>query len=229
MSSRQWRAPGATIPLLFIGTLEAQDVSVPVSGKDAWGLDTLERTIRMPAFLFADYCANLRQGMAYNGYYLQSWNPSPHPYAPSVSLSYKGFQNGVPDPLISNSRCELMSSINASNLRIASGGKIITSATKEVKYLSPQSNYRYIRSGEPSTPKYSDVRGAAAVKVQNTRISVSYDDGTTGVFIGTAPAALATALFLEPQPFITGPSSTQVFGTPYWECEESIVLRYPEN
>ncbi len=229
--SRQWTAPGSNAPLLFSGRLQFEDVTTPVSGKDEWGLDTLERTVRGPIFMFEDYAAALRQGAIFKGYYLQSWRPIEHPFAPGFSLTYKGVQAGIPDPFPNNSRCEILSSISAEKLSISHAGKRIISATREIKYISPQTNYRYISESEPQATKYGAVRGIKTNEVQviDSRIIASYDDGTTQPFVGIAPAALATALFVTPSVFVIGPSATKVFGTPYWECEEVCQLRFPER
>lgn len=228
MSSAIWTAPGSNVPLAFHGRLQFEDITQPVTGKDEWGLDTLERTLKGPAHLFRACSEALRQGAEYRGYFLQSWRPIDHPYAPGFSLTYKGCQNGIPNPLIAIGRCELMSSINATNLYVTYHGKVIVEATREIKYIAPHASYRYITDREPSGPRYSSAR-VSGVQVIDSRTYITFDDGTSQVLVGAAPAAVATALFATPVVFVTGPSAVQVFGTPFWECEDQVVLRYPES
>lgn len=225
MSTTIWRAPGSNVSLVFNGRLRFEDIATPVPSKNEWGVDILERTLRGPVYLLDAFCRSLRQGQQYAGFHLQSWQPSIHPYAPTVTLLYKGLIGGIPDPLISNARVEVCGSIQANGISVTVGSRVFVSATKEVKYITPHTTYRYISTSEPLAARYRKARGAP-ITVTDSRITATDSEGSTAVFTGGAPAGIATALFGNPFDFVIGPMSSRIFGTPYWECEDQVELRF---
>lgn len=239
MSSHIWLATGSNVPLLFSGRLRFEDMYDAVTGKDEWGMDTLERTMRGPVYLLETFLGGLRQGDVYRGYYLQTWEPDHHPYAPSVTLRYKGLSRGIPEPLHFNSRPTLTGTVSAGDLHVTvttggtSGtGGVIVSAIKEVQYIAPQTVWRYISKTEPEAAKYGVVRGVkatgeGALQILDSRIDVTFDDGYVQTMTGNAPAAVVTALATRPSNFVVGPDASPVVGTPYWEAVETVQFRYP--
>jgi hypothetical protein len=231
MSQVLWTPALGMAPIAYQGHIEMRDMHIPVPGKDEWGMDTLTRTVRGPASLQEQFIRSLRQGTAFrfanSVFYLQTWAPQDHPIFPGASMSYKGLTNGIPGPIPSNSRTELVGSITATDLSVTYHGKTIVSAQKEVKYIAPQTTYRYISKREPQKPSFSGVRGGSDVQVLDSRITATFSDGTTQVFAGGAPAAVATALAGSAVVFVVGPNATPIVGTPYWEAEETCMLKYP--
>lgn len=212
--------------LVYLGSKDHDDVITPAAGVDDWGIDTLERQVRGSPAWFRQY--HPKRGDVYESFFLQSWKPITDRIFPGYSLSYKGCPSGLPDPLIVNTQCEICSNIPADNLSVtvASTGKVIVSAVKELKYIAPQTIYRYITDKEPDGPKYNTVRGSLLQLVSSV-VFVTFDDGTSQVLTGNIPGAVTTALHVNPEIFVIGPTAARVFGTPYWECEDQVSLRYP--
>ena len=231
MATQLWTSPdGTELAYYSNGALEAFDRHEPIPDKNEWGVDTLQRTLYVPAPVLTRFVAELRQGdvYSYNGtqYFLQTWQPSHAKPDMEFSLNYKGLSNGLPDPLPSNSIVQLVSSLSATGLSVTYQGKTITEASSEVEYLAPQTVWRYISQSMPDKPKSTIVFGPA-IKKLNERTQLTFSDGTTAALRGAAPAAVATALFRQPVAFIFGPNSDPIVGTPYWECSDVVQMKYP--
>lgn len=239
-----WTPTPGMSPIAFEGALEFRDMFIPAPGKDEWGVDTLDRVVRGPASRFEQFLATLEKGMVCDArvtnaryFYLQTWKPIDHHCFPGVSLSYKGFiGDAIPDDLPSTTRSELVSSVSASNLSITTGSedneRTIIGGTRDIKYISPTTVWRYISRGEPTKKKYGNagsVRGALGIENLGSRIVANYEDGGSESFGGNAPAGLVTALFVSPYIFVIGPSFQPIQGTPFYECEEVCQLKYPDN
>lgn len=241
MSVELWTPDAGMSQIVFTGKLEFRDMFQPSPSKDEWGVDTLERVVRGPASRYEAFYRALRQGQVCNAdipganyFFLQTWQPINHPIFPGVAMTYKGLiDNVVPPDTSYTVRNELMSTISADGLSITAGDKTIVSGSNEIKYISPTTIWRYISRGEPTVQKYGapgSVRGALGIENLGNRIVGNTDEGDTIPYTqGTAPAALATALFGTPYVFVIGPSFTPIIGTPFFECEEICQMKYPDN
>lgn len=231
-------------PIEFQGHCEFRDIIIPIPGKDEWGVDTLQRTVQGPASRIAQFNKTLKQGATYkdangNTFFLQTWQPIEHKCFPGAHISYKGLINdALPDPIPSTTNDEKISIITAGNLQITMGSeedgteRIIIGGTREIKYVSTTTIWRYVSRGEPKGRKFENVRGNVRQPMLITRGSViyaEYEDGGSQRYVGSAPAALATALFVTPYVETTGPSFFPIIGTPFYECEEICAYRYPDS
>lgn len=231
MATRLYTAPdGTKLAYYSHGTLAAFDRHTPIPGKDEWGMDTLQRTMYVPAPILDTWFGARRQGevFTYLGvqYFLQTFQPSPTPPDTEFSMLYKGLSRGLPNPLPANDRVELVSTLSADDLSVSYQGKTITSASSQVRYDAPQTTWRYIANSMPTTPRNLGVKGSG-LQVLSEETTLSFDDGTTQVLAGSAPAAVSTALFRTPVIFNIGPSAVPIIGTPYWEAVELAQLKYP--
>lgn len=244
MSVDVWIPSPGMSPIEFIGALEFRDVVYPIPGKDDWGADTLERTVQGPASRMGTFLKSLKQGSSFkdvngNIYFLQSWQPIDHKCFPGAHLIYKGLINdALPDPIPFTTNPEKVSILSASGLHITVGGdeegnqRIIIGGTRELKYVSTTTTWRYISRGEPKGRKFLNVQGNVRQPTIIPRGSVIYaefEDGGSQRFAGSAPAALATALFPIHYVDVTGPNFFPIIGTPYYECEEVCELRFPDS
>lgn len=223
--------PGMT-PIHYSGHLEFRDIVIPVPNKDEWGVDTLERRVQGPGHLYANFEKNLKQGQIYqfsgDSYYLQTWRQIDSKVFPGFMLSYKGFRNGViPDPLPTTSRSELCSSVTAGDLSVTFAGKKIVGATQEIKYIAPTTIWRYLTKTEPTVAVFNTVRGSQGLSVLDSRITITYNDGTTSILAGNAPAGVVSALSVSPVTFVIGPAFNPIVGTPYFEAQEVVQIKFP--
>lgn len=238
MSLEIWQPSSGMSSISFTGKLEFRDIVIPAPGKDEWGADTLDRVVQGPASRFDKFIDGLKQGQVFkdengNRFFLQTWRPIEHHVFPGAYLSYKGLINdALPDPLPSTTVNETVSTLTASGLDITVGGeeneRIIIGGTREIKYISPTTVWRYITREEPKVRKFNSVRGGSIVD-RGSVIFAQYDDGGSERYVGSAPAALATALFAQPYVDTIGPSFDPIIGTPFFECMEVCQLRYPDS
>lgn len=236
-------SPGMS-PIEFQGFCEFRDIIIPIPGKDDWGADTLERTVQGPASRLPQFLKTLKQGSSFkdvnnNPFFLQSWKAIEHKCFPGFQLLYKGLINdALPDPIPSTVNDEKVSVVTAGGLHITIGDedegteRIIVGGTRELKYVSTTTTWRYISRGEPKGRKFLTVQGNVRQPMILPRGSVifaEFEDGGSQRFAGSAPAALATALFPIPYIEVTGPNFIPILGTPYNECEEVCALRFPDS
>jgi hypothetical protein len=240
MSIDVWIPERGMSAIEFQGHLEFRDIEIPIAGKDEWGADTLTRTLQGPGSRIQDFLQTLKQGASYKTkqgvFFLQSWVPIPHKCFPGVTLIYKGLVNDdLPPPVPSTSRSEIMSTLTATGLSITvSSGedeeRTITGGSREVRYVSPTTVWRYMTRELPVRKKFvgaSAVQGTG-IEDRGSVIFAEFDDGTTQRMVN-APAGLATALFAQPYVDTVGPSFDPIIGTPYYECLEVCQLRYPDS
>lgn len=236
MAIEFWTPHAGMSQIVFTGHVEFRDVKTPAPSKDEWGLDVLERTVRGPGKYFEAYGAALKQGDVYGQhFYLQSWRPIEHAIFPGWQLTYKGVRAGaLPTALPVTSFSELVSTVEANDLEVTYQGKTIISASKEVKYIAPTTTYRYISRGRPTTPRYGAVDTNQPIQNIDSRTVVTLlDDSVTPpvtstmTLTGAAPAAVATALAGSPVVFVIGPTFEPILGTPYYECQEVVQMKYP--
>lgn len=89
--------------LALLGRCGFEDAGTPLKGKNEWGVDTLMRKVSGARSLAEAYIATLAQGQAYQGYYLQTWEPDDDPQVATIALFYKGFlTGGTPVPIKSS-------------------------------------------------------------------------------------------------------------------------------
>jgi len=220
--------------LLYSGRLQFEDKVIPAPSKDEWGIDTLTRIMHGPCYLLAAFLAGLAQRQTittgpmsgkYPSFYLQSWHPTTGPYMAIVTMLYKGLATGqLPDTIHENTTAQITSTLNASNLSVAYGNGTVVSATREIKYAAPRTVYRFVTNAEPNDPVYSGVSGGT-LQILESRVRVTYDDGTTETLTGSVPASIIGSLQGVAKPSITGPAAKPLVGTPYWQCETTVEMR----
>lgn len=90
------------MPILTTGNAAFDDISLPVSGKSEFGMDTLTRKTMGARAELPTYLASLHQGDVFTfndvQFFLQSWDPNDATPFASVALYYKGLIAGVPVP-----------------------------------------------------------------------------------------------------------------------------------
>ena len=219
--------------VIFEGDGSFDDRYEPVSGKSEWGMDTLTRGMSGAQTGLVTFIQGLAQGQTYswngNTYYLQSWEPDNDPVFPTVTLFYKGLNDGIPDPFVSGREMEQTSSAttNAPVSITFFDYESQTDVTREVmgtrttRYRTREATYRYIKSGRPTAPTYTTLDTAMTPIVLQSVITT--DAGVS--FASNAPAALATAL--TPSVYTeTATNCVPVFGTPFFECEDNVMQYY---
>lgn len=224
-------SPAGLVPISYIGINAAHDQHIPVAGKDEWGMDTLFRTVRMSKAAFATYLAALDQGDIYtfdsHNFYLQTWQPFDGGAFPGVTLNYKGLTKGLPDPLESDDRVELVSSVS-DEVETTYNEKDVVGASKTVRYVAPQTTYRYITSSRPTTPTHSTTN-SANIEYLDSKVTLTFSDGSTQVVAGSVPSAVISALAGSPEEFVIGPIVEPVPGTIYFECVDVVRYQLPSD
>lgn len=200
----------------FVGNGDFADAHEPVSGKSEWGMDTLQRTMRGKQTSLVAYMVTLAQGatLTWNSqtYRLQSWECDNNPVFPSVSLLYKGLFSGIPDPFVSGTQIEQTFSISCSSPQ---------NASRDIRYLTRSSEYKYIKSGRPTGPTYTDLDVDIDIVILQSVIRT--EDG--GVLFGSVSVGLLAAL--TPAEYnLALMSCVPVFGTPFFECTDIVTKLY---
>lgn len=242
----------------YIGNAEFDDVFEPIKGKNEWGIDTLTRKVRGARPLAAAYLAGLTQGQRLSDseeYYLQSWEPDDNPIWAEITLNYKGLLYGTPLPDIQNEITPAVGQISK-NFATENFGKgriyrkqplwklalldfagetvdevvatrdvYTTGASMEFTYDAIQTVYRYISEGRPTAPRFYTVDIPRIPTIKRARIVTA--DGA--VYGRNAPGLLTADL--EPIPFtrVVGFVSKNIFGTPFWECQDTVRRELGES
>lgn len=213
---------GALGLLKYFGTSSnlnnVHDVELPRPGKNEWGIDTLERTLSGPAPTVIDFVDTLRQGQSYSfndqQFYLQTWNQDNEVIFPRVILQYKGVLNGIPDPFVSGQQTEQTATLSCSSPQ---------DATRDVRYITRQTEYRYIAETRPTAPKYTTIDVDQAAIILSSTIRTS--DGK--VYFGTVSAGLLSALSWVGYNDVAMMQCAPVFGTPYFEATDTVLRLIP--
>lgn len=205
------------------------DVELPRPGKNEWGIDTLERTLSGPAPTVIDFVDTLRQGQSssFNGqqFYLQTWNQDNEVIFPRVILNYKGVLNGIPDPFVSGQQTEQTVTLSGSK-SVTSGSPpvtVVTGYTRDIRYITRQTEYRYIADTRPTAPIYTtiDVDQAAIILASIVRS----DNGKT--YPGNVPSDILSLLSWIGYNDVSMMQCAPVFGTPYFECIDTVLRLIP--
>lgn len=234
---------------LLVGRCGFEDATIPAPGKSAWGMDTLTRRLRGHITNLNGYIAGLAQGQGYAAgggiFYLQSWEPDEQSPIASITLTYMGLLSGTPPPDIRNEVVRTSGQTSASfadennglgrlyakdliyefadgvpdNFSTTYKGyrdRYAVSATAEFTYDAMQTTYRYVSVGPPPGPTYRSVQGYFDSTLSKVRITTS-----DGQLLGRS---FLTSLELTPaaQERVVSHSSQQVFGSPYYLCEDVV-------
>ena len=91
-------------------------------------------------------------------------------------------------------------------------------AQMEFTYNAGQTVYRYIANGQPSSPTNSALGFSYTPRIKRVRVTTN-DGATFGILM---PLAIGSAL--EPAMVVraVGFSSQPIFGTPYFECQDTV-------
>lgn len=220
-------------PIIYVGDQAFADKYTPVSGKSEWGMDTLTRAMIGSQPLEVAFIQSLAQGQIFvwnfNNYYLQSWESDNEQVFPTVTLLYKGLNNGIPPPFVTGETMEQTSSATTSSpvtitfFDYETQGPLTkdVTGTRTTRYLTRSAKYKYITSARPTSPTYTTLDVPMAPIVLQSNITT--DAGVN--YATNAPAALATAL----APSISNETTTNcspVFGSPFFECEDSVMQYY---
>lgn len=197
--------------VFFQGNVRFEEQGEPVPGKSEWGVDTLTRKFRGAAFLLAAYIATLRQGAAFNGFYLQTWGADDDPTFPVVTLNYKGLLNGIPDPHPVNDTVELSGSVSTDTPEKAS---------RDFSYTADQTSWKYISVGRTGS-RFSEVQGGDPIIRQSI---ITDKDGKR--YPGNAPVGLVTALTVGVGNELVSHREERIIGTPWYENEDVVQRRF---
>lgn len=216
--------------ITYVGDGTFLDFYEPVSGKSEWGMDTLTRTMKGSQPNLKAFVQGLAQGQTYtfnfNTYYLQSWECDNEQVFPGVTLLYKGLFGGIPAPFVTGRTIEGSSSQTTSSpvsityFDFKTQGSISADVmgTAQRRYISRESNYKYITNSRPSTFTYGSLDVPFAIQYIESIITT--DAGVS--FASGAPAALATAL--APSAYLQVTTQTvPVFGSVYFENEDAVT------
>jgi hypothetical protein len=123
--------------------------STPIASKSDWGFDTLTADYWGAAPGLVAFVAALAQGQTYtyngNTFYLKNWSDDKDQVYPTVTLTYIGLFDGLPDPLVSVSELTQSGTISTTSPE---------EATRTFTYRTFQTVTRYISSGEPTSASY---------------------------------------------------------------------------
>lgn len=93
-----------------------------------------------------------------------------------------------------------------------------TSANLEFIYHAVESRYRYIQTGRPAAPKYTEVLSDYVPKIEEARVTTS--DGMTYGIDNIIVFNMTPVLHTR----VVSWSSKAVLGSPYFECEDIVRL-----
>ena len=202
----------AKIPIF----LSSANVLTPLPGstmtKNAYGIDVLPRQFSCPRAKVASAIPS--KGSA------DTFYPNLHAtgnYSVSegegllvtVTVEYKGLLGGfIPDPLISTSL-----STGQTSATNGDTGDPETQRTWEIVFYSPTQTFKYITSGKPTGPRFSDYKGGP---VEGP--SIMTQNITDGL---GRRRSNASGIGLSNRAELSGMSANPVPGTPYYEVEET--------
>lgn len=213
-----------------------QDQFRPYPAKNEWGVDTLTRELRGSPPRMDVFVAALDQGDTYSRlgktWHLQTWQEISDPVWPGVRLFYKSLLSGIPSPFVNNSTGTKTStkSVIIDNATIAQsinpnavGTEVV--AIRQIEYYAPQTEYRYIRVGEPNAGTYNSLSNAATAVIRRDSITATCE-GVTLPYGNSAPSAIVTALHMTSSARRIAHSSSRIIGTSWWECLDVVAIEY---
>jgi len=199
--------------VIYKGTTTFVDQCVPFVSKNEFGMDTLTRIMKGASSGVNAYLGTLRQGISYQGFYLQSWNSDQGTSYTTVILNYKGLSNGIPNPRVSE---------GTSMQTVTISGDSPSEASRDIQFYADESTYRYITNTRPAGPSYSNTSTGRNPTIFSSVINAA--DGT--IYKGSAPVALVTALTPATISMVTGHRAEPVYGTPWFECEDTVIRTF---
>ena len=222
---QEFTPPGMS-PVAFWGNgssavADFRDQFPPKPQKNEWGVDVLKRQLKGALPGFEAFYNALVQGQQYvdNGvtYYLQTYGPIEDKVFPGADLEFKGFSKGLPTVLITGGQVELSGTITVSSPQKAS---------RNLRYLSWKSIYRYILNQVPTGPKYQTI--AVDINPTDGIIFSEILDQNGKPYFGNAPADLVTALTpVGVDDIATLDSYNPIIGTPFYECQDTVTRFLP--
>ena len=199
--------------ITYIGATAFVQQNQPQYSKNEFGIDTMVLRFRGPATGLTTYLKTLKQGAQYSGFYLQTWTTDEAPVFVTVTLSYKGLISGVPEP---------MQVDDAAMQSITRSCSTPSNASRDVQFFATTTKYRYIKNSRPTGPTYFVTSSGRDPVIFSDVIK----DATGTRYYGTAPAALVTALYTVPTNLVTGFSAAPIYGTPFFECEDTVTRTF---
>lgn len=106
----------------------------------------------------------------------------------------------------------------------------IINATRDVTYYSPETRYRYFASSQPTSPRFTGVAVGTASGLRRIRDRIVAEtagkSSRTKNYGSSAPAALVSALTMPVQSQLVTTDSSQIPGTPWYDCTDIFALEY---
>lgn len=209
----------------YLGRTAFAENSLPITGKNEYGLDTLRRTFIGAAPFLDTFIKGLSQGIRYDqpgrAWFLQTWEVDDNKLWPTVFLNYKGLASGkLPKPRSDDEWITQNATVTAQfDPPIDIDGVEVADATKNINYRCLQTAWQYVTDKRPLGAKIGKTSWAAQPFILNSVIEAG------GIVYNgnNAPAPIATALSVTPSYVVLGPIAREVFGTPYWEVDEVVA------
>jgi hypothetical protein len=233
--------------ILLIGVADFDDICLPAAGKNEWGVDTLVRKMKGARSLLSDFLSSLSQGDTYGSYYLQTWEPDDDPVLATVTLTYKGLFDGIPEEDVQTEIQAAAGSCSKNYLR-ENDGKGRVYATGVLAQFGPvapgpgeygttvkwtytkyatAANMDFTYDAVQSTYRY--ITASKPSGPSHTTIDISLTPVVKRVRITTDTGAiygLDMAGFFDLAPVeiltVVGFSSKHIIGTPYYECVDVV-------
>jgi len=202
--------------LVYVGEQGFVKQSLPAVSKNEFGVDVLTIRYRGPAFALDTYLATLNQGDVCaddSRFFLQFWSVEESPTYPTVTLTYKGLVNGIPEEMASDDTS--MQSLTVTT-------DTPSNASREMQFWATQTSYNYIADGRPSGPTYDSTSTGRDPVIFSSVIR----DGDGNIYYGNAPIALVTALTPAIIDLVTGYSANPIYGTNFFECTDNVIRTY---
>lgn len=210
------------MPVSYNGSAIFHEQCQPHPSKNEFGIDTLSRKFRGPATKLSAFLSGLAQGQVYNSFYLQTWAADEDPVFPTVTLSYKGLLRRIPDPISTDDTAMQSVSLSTSRDDPEGSGKVIN-WVRDIQFWASTTTWKYISNSRPTAPRYTAINGN-----RNPVIFRSSITGSNGkVYAGAnAPADLITSLTPAATSIVQSSSAEQVYGTPWFECQDTVIRTF---
>lgn len=234
MSTLTWRVPGRNTNVTYKGFLEFEQCSAHLPTKNEFGVDDMVLYYtgampKLPAFL-----AGLKQGRRFdhNGraWYLQTWTVSDDKLWPIVSLNCKGLAEGVL-PVARHETALILQNITVNATISENAGSpddpIDVQLTRDINYRCMQTTWYYVTVGEPNAAKFGTISKPFNPGILSSTITATDDfRGTRNFNGGNADAAYVTATFPATVDILLDLTSSQIYGTPYFEVAETVARMF---
>lgn len=206
-------------PVTYLGKTIFDVCDRPKDYKSEYGIDQLVRRFIGATALLADFLRTLKQGQRFvhNGsqWYLTSWEPDDGKNWSIVNLNYRGFCEGrAPAPRYDNAAITQNITVNATV-----GGEAVT---REILYICRQTHWQFVLDRSPTGATI----GVTKNPFEPIIISSVITKGDQVYQGALAPAPLVAATTPAVIDFVLDPTASQVFGTPFFECEEVVARMF---